>query len=553
MSSANNKLAPSRCAQYPIFKTYLTGANQEEPVMSNSSPLLNQIDHIVVLMLENRSFDNVLGWLYDKDNQEPFKHVPPGQTFEGLSGAPHCNPRPDKGETCVGKGTDMTAPFPDPNEPYDHVYTQMFNEVADRDKIPNRTDAPPMIGFVNDYANAIATANLPKKGCSKILSEIFKSSIPMAKDPGIIMDCFTPASLPVMNGLANAYAVCDHWFSSVPTQTFPNRSFVHAGTSSGYVYNMWSTGDHPWDIGVLINNTPTIYHLLEKAGISWRIYYGGPLFLCNALLIQERLWEFVPDDTHFFPMKQFLEDAKKKSGLPAYTFIEPNMLCSEEYGPENDMHPAYAMTDTGQPTDVRYGELLVHTVYDALLSSPDWNNTLLVIVFDEHGGTYDHVPPAPACVSPDGIIIPGDEPKRGGSGFDFKRYGVRVPAVLISPLIKRGTVCNTVFDHTSILRTVANRWLGEDVYLTQRDRLANDLSEVLTLSEPDLDRPTITPNPVPLFQGCRAVPLSEMHRQMLVAAKQHLERAMGQPVDISQVQTTEQAVALMQQLESDVR
>lgn len=520
--------------------------------MSNSNSPLNQIEHIVVLMLENRSFDNVLGWLYDKDNDDPFKHVPPGQTFEGLSGKVYCNPLGNTLEVCVGKGSVMTDPYPDPNEPYDHVYTQMFNETPNRNDIPNRTDVPPMSGFANDYANAIATALKPKKGCSKILSDFLKSNVPMSKDPGVIMNCFTPASLPVLNGLANAYAVCDHWFSSVPTQTFPNRSFVHAATSSGYVYNMWHTGgDHPWDIGILQNKTPTIYNLLEKAGVNWRIYYGSALFLCNALLIEEQLWEFLPFNSHFFPMKQFLEDATKKGGLPAYTFIEPNMLSSSEYGPENDMHPAYAMTDTGDPTDVRYGELLVSTVYEALRKSPDWNTTLLVITFDEHGGTYDHVPPAPACPSPDGIIIPATEP--GGSGFDFKRYGVRVPAVLVSPLIKRGTVCNTVFDHTSIIRTVANRWLGKDVYLTQRDKLANDLSEVLNLAAPDLDRPPIVPNPVPLFTGCRAAAISDMHRHMLVAAKQMVEKTGRGPVDISKVQTTEQAVGLAQQLESRVQ
>jgi len=519
--------------------------------MPNQDNRLDQIDHIVVLMVENRSFDNVLGWLYDKDNQAPFDQVPRGQAFAGLSGATHCNPRPGGGMACVGKGTVMTDPFPDPNEPYDHVFTQMFNKTFPKDCIPNTTDVPTMDGFVNDFADAIKIAGAPKTGCSKILSSIFKSSAPLDDDPGVIMNCFTPDRLPVINGLANAYAVCDHWFSSVPTQTFPNRSFVHAATSSGYVYNMWKTGDDPWDIGILINDTPTIYNLLEEAGVSWRIYYGGPFLLCNALLIQKRLWEFVPFNQHFFPMSQFLEDAKRPGGLPAYTFIEPNMLCSKKYGPENDYHPAYAIADTGAPTDVRYGESLVFTVYEALRNSPDWNRTLLVIVFDEHGGTYDHIAPKPACHSPDGIIIPGNEP--GGSGFDFKRYGVRVPAVLVSPLIEQGTVCNTVFDHTSILRTVEKRWLSKDAHLTERDKNANCLSEVLTLAEPRTDTASITLNPLPLFAGCRANPLSDMHRQMLVAAKQHLERTTGQPVDVSQVRTTEEAVALADQLESKVR
>lgn len=512
---------------------------------------LNQINHIVVLMLENRSFDNVLGWLYDEDNKPPFDKVPRGQKFEGLSGKPHCNPRPkDKGQVCVGKGKVMTDPFPDPNEPYDHVFTQMFNKTYLRNCIPNTTDVPSMDGFVVDYANAIQTAGESKKGCSKILSSFFRSSGMMAMDPGIIMNCFTPDRLPVMNGLANAYAVCDHWYSSVPTQTFPNRSFVHAATSSGYVYNMWTTKGDPFDDGVLINKTTTIYNLLEEAGIAWRVYYGGPFLLCNTLITQEKLWKFAPFGDHFFHMTKFLEDAKKPGGLPGYTFIEPNMMCSEKYGPENDMHPAYAVTDTGAPTDVRYGEVLVHTVYEALRKSPDWNNTLLVITFDEHGGTYDHFPPRPGCDSPDGIIIPANKP--GGSGFDFKRYGVRVPAVLVSPLIEQGTVCNSVFDHTSIIRTIANRWLGGH-HLTERDRNALDLSALLTLDKPRTDDPVLTMDIVPPFTGCGAQPLSELHRHLLAAAKILIQKTTGKSVDLNRVHTTEQAVSLLDGFEPLVR
>jgi phospholipase C len=518
--------------------------------MTNESNPLNQIDHIVVLMLENRSFDNVLGWLYDKDNKPPFDKVPRGQKFEGVSGKNLCNPRPGGGEACVGKGTVMTDPFPDPNEPYDHVFTQMFNRTYPKDHIPNTTDIPSMDGFVNDYANAIQTAGAQKKGCSKILSSIFRNNALMDYDPGIIMNCFTPDRLPVMNGLANAYAVCDHWFSSVPTQTFPNRSFVHAATSSGYVYNMWETKGDPFKDGILINKTPTIYNLLEQAGVSWHIYYGGPFLLCNALIIQERLWEFAPFNSHFFDMTKFYEGAKQPGGLPSYTFIEPNMLCSSKYGPENDMHPAYAVIDTGAPTDVRYGEELVYSIYDALRNGPDWNSTLFVITFDEHGGTYDHVPPEPDCYSPDGIIIPADKP--GGSGFDFKRYGVRVPAVLVSPLIEQGTVCNTVFDHTSIIRTVANRWL-QGTHLNERDLHATDLSEVLTLPTPRTDHPEFIMDTVPPFTGCRESLLSDLQKQMLAGAKHHVEEKTGEPVDISHVHTTEQAVALCDGLESKVR
>lgn len=519
--------------------------------MPNAPNALNQIDHIVVLMLENRSFDNILGWLYDPANKPPFDKVPPGQTFEGVSGKHLCNPRPNGGEACVGKGTVMTDPFPDPNEPYADVYAQMYNDHSNPNPVPNKTTSPNMDGFVINYAAAIQVAGAPKKGCSRILSSLFRGTTPMDTDPGVIMNCFTPDRLPVINGLANAYAVCDHWFASVPTQTFPNRSFVHAATSSGYVVNGWKTGPHLWDIGYLLNKTDTIYNLLSRAGIDWRIYYGGPFLLCNALMIQEKLWEFVPLNRHFFHMDQFIADAKKPGGLPSYTFIEPNMLCSRKYGPENDMHPAFAVTETGNATNVLYGEDLIYRVYEALRASPDWNRTLLIITFDEHGGCYDHVPtpPPPAC-APDDRTIPPGQP--GFNGFDFQRYGVRVPAVLVSPWIEPGTVCNTVFDHTSIIRTVSNRWLhGQN--LTARDGSATDLSEVLSRTTARSDAPSITPNPSPPFDGCGAQLLSGMHRHMIAAAADRISSNSREVVDLESIVTTEHAVAALDALEEKVR
>ncbi|HEX8847257.1 MAG TPA: alkaline phosphatase family protein [Pyrinomonadaceae bacterium] len=506
--------------------------------MANSNDQLNRINHIVVLMMENRSFDNVLGWLYDKDNQPPFNEVPPGQQFEGLSGKNLSNPGLDGVLVTPGKGTDLTAPYPDPNEPYDQVYAQMFNQTPPPTPIPNREDPPNMQGFVINYADAINLASTAKTG------------VPDPPNPGIIMNGFTPATLPVINGLANAYAVCDHWFSSVPTQTFPNRSFVHAATSSGYVYNTWKTGSHLWDIGILINNTPTIYNLLEEARVSWKIYHGGPLLLCNALLIQEQLWKYSLLGQHFFPFAKFLEDAKREGGLPAYSFIEPNMMCSKKYGPENDMHPAYAITDTGAPTNVLYGDQLIYTIYQALRESPDWESTLLIITFDEHGGCYDHVPPAPAATAPDDKVIPPGEP--GGSGFDFKRFGVRIPAVLVSPLIKQGTVCNTQFDHTSVIKTAANRWLGGQ-HLTNRDKNAVDVSEVLTLKEPRADTPDIKLNPPPPFAGCGEQPLSTVHRHLLAAAARLVTKSAGELMDLNHIETTEQAVEALDEKEGRVR
>jgi phospholipase C len=516
--------------------------------MANDQNQLNRINHIVVLMMENRSFDNVLGWLYDDENKPPR-----GQKFEGVFGKDLANPRtipPDGNNVPVGKGTVMTDPFPDPNEPYDHVYSQMYGVSPPPKIIPKTTATPPMNGFVVDYANAIQTAGKPKTGCNKLLSWLFRGNTPMDTDPGVIMNCFAPDSLPVINGLARAYAVCDHWYSSVPTQTFPNRSFVHAATSSGYVTNLWKTGPHEWDIGYLLNETPTIFNLLSEKGIDWRIYYGNALLLCNALMIQKELWQYVPLDSHLFPFAQFCEDAANGK-LPAYTFIEPNMLCSRKYGPENDMHPAFAITETGAATNALYGDELIFRIYEALRKSPAWDSTLLIITFDEHGGTYDHVPtPPPFAKSPDGIVIPPGEP--GGSGFNFERFGVRVPAVLVSPLIEEGTVCNTQFDHTSIIRSAARRWLNSE-HLTERDKHANDVGEVLTLATPRTDTAKITPNPPPAFKGCGAHPLSPLHQALVVAGNNFLKQQTGESLNLETIQTTDQAVEALDAREEQVR
>lgn len=217
---------------------------------------LADTDHLVVLMMENRSFDNIVGWLYDSGS------VPGGQPFDGLAGKVLSNPVPGGGTASPGKETVLHYPNPAPGELFDDVYASLFN-TTDL-PMPNRTDVPGMQGFVNNYAAVVADYN------SK------HTVTPINTDPRLIMNGYAPATLPVLNGLASAYAVCDHWFSSIPTQTFCNRSFVHAGTSSGYVNDKWSTGPKPWDVGVFSNATPTIYNLLEAAGVSWKIYYGGP-------------------------------------------------------------------------------------------------------------------------------------------------------------------------------------------------------------------------------------------------------------------------------------
>jgi phospholipase C len=237
-----------------------------------------------------------------------------------------------------------------------------------------------------------------------------------------IMVMFTPETLPVLSGLAKGFAVSDRWFSSVPTETLPNRAFAVAATSQGHMDDKTKTF-----------TSPSIFGLLSNNGTSWAVYgYNSPP-------LTRQLFSDITDaeETHFGLFTDF-EAAAAQGALAAFSFLEPSW---ESTG--NSQHPNY---------DVSLGEQLIHDVYYALRNGPAWASTLLVITYDEHGGCYDHVPPPSGAVPPDA--------SKGEYGFDFTRFGVRVPTVLVSPLVQPGTVFRaagpTPFDHTSVLRTVAS-------------------------------------------------------------------------------------------------
>ncbi len=464
---------------------------------------LNQIEHVVVLMLENRSFDNVFGWLYDPANPAPFNVEPP-PNFEGLYGRKLSNPGP-KSEVPVGKGQKPTDPYPDPGEPYEDVYEQLYNvpAVALKDTPLPPASPPNMKGFVNNYARE------------------------NSQNPEIIMNCFTPAILPVLSSLAHYYAVCDHWFCSIPSQTLCNRSFVQAGTSSGYV-------DNEGDSLIFVNKTPTIYNRLYEAGRSWKIYTGGWTVTSLVMITQEKVWDYALRPDYFKLLHDFENDAQKPGGLPNYSFIEPNYMDSLRWGPENDMHPESHAVQLYGVSNVEEGDKLVYRIYSAVRNSPDWNKTLLLIIFDEHGGCYDHVPP-PNTMSPDDILIPQSRP--GGSGFSFDRLGIRVPAVVVSPFTRAGTILNDVFDHTTVLKTVMRCFgLGTDG-LGNRTARAEDLNAALNSDVPRADYPVVpTPTDLEISVGQRTLavgkwlmqasekPVSALHKASLSEAARRLGR-----------------------------
>ncbi|HXY45548.1 MAG TPA: alkaline phosphatase family protein [Acidimicrobiales bacterium] len=401
-----------------------------------SSNQLGSVDHVVVLMLENRSFDHMLGYLYaGSGNVSPMT----GQAFAGLTGA-ESNPGPTGTPVGVVALTAATPnvyfmPGADPGEGYVPTNMQLFGQATPPDP-PQATNA----GFVTDFASTLIG--------SAVNPPVLPGTI--AAD---IMGMFTPELLPVLSGLAQGFAVCDQWFASVPTETFPNRAFASAATSQGQM-----------DDSSAKFTCQSIFGLLGGHGLDWSIYgYSNePLTRLNF-----------PDtasaaESHFGLFTDF-QAAAAAGTLGAYTFLEPSWGSSG-----NSQHPNY---------DVALGEQLIHDVYYALRNGPAWGETLLIVVYDEHGGCYDHVAPPLGAVPPDDTI--------GPSGFDFTRFGVRVPAVLVSPLVAPGTVfrpAGTVpLDHTSILKTVETRW--QLPALTARDAAAPDLGDVLTLTAPRTDDP----------------------------------------------------------------
>jgi phospholipase C len=248
--------------------------------------------------------------------------------------------------------------------------------------------------------------------------------------------------------LAKSFGVSDRWHASAPCQTWPNRFFAHTATADGYVNN--SPTHFPYLMETVFNR------LGDDAKVDWRIYFHD----IPQSITLTRLWgEFATNFRYF--NDEFIRDAGA-GRLPAYSFIEPRYFADPVLKKmPNDMHP---------PHNVAYGDALVASVYNAVRGGPGWKKTLLIITCDEHGGCYDHVPPPKA-------VPPGGPVREPPDNFAFDTFGVRVPAVIVSPWVPPGSVIRppgeTPFDHTSIIATL--RKLFPFAPLTARDAAAPDL------------------------------------------------------------------------------
>jgi phospholipase C len=418
--------------------------------------MMNQIEHVVHLMFENRSLDNTLGFLYTP-NDLPQHNLPAANptTYDGLAfGGPYANDTSGGQSIAVHDGTDNyegrsrnVVPTPNSGEPYDEVHEQIFGGGT----VAN------MSGFVTNYEKQgrVNAANVRQ-----------------------IMDSYATTQLKALSAIARAFAVSDAWFCSMPTQTWPNRGFAHAGSSDGHVVNRPFI---PWPID-------TIFTVLENAGISWAVYHDTlytpaltMIQFAKHFLLGARFARF----KHFLTRCNAPADAPASMKLPAYTFLEPRFIAER-------LLRVHHSTDYHPPHNVQHAEKYLVDVYNAVKSSPYRDKILLIITFDEHGGTYDHVVPP-------GNAAPPEPRPVARNGFTYDRFGVRVPAILVSSWVKPGTVFrapagSTPYDHTSVLATLRDwKQIPADQFLpSPRIAAAPTLDAVLTESVPNTDWPDIT-------------------------------------------------------------
>jgi phospholipase C len=368
-------------------------------------PQLSQIKHIVVLMLENRSFDHMLGYL-------KLENVLPVNGLTGTESNVH------SGVTYQPTHLTETIFDTDPLHAWDDVHDQVAGGNA---------------GFVTNFAK-VARANL-----------------------GRIMGYHNATEVPIYNLLAKQYCVCDHWHAAVAGPTQPNRFYAIAGTSEGRKANATPP----------TLTARTVFHELTDRSISWK-YYSHDLAFLRAHTDYRFTTGPIDKVNAFF-------QAARQGTLPSVSWIDPHFGIGVYPGRKNDDHP---------PHDVWEGQRLAGRVYNALLDGAGgalFNEVLFVITYDEHGGFYDHVPIGPA---------EDDYP-------DFRQYGVRVPALVISPLTDPGRVCSQHFDHTSIIRTILERFCalpgGGIPNMGKRVNAASSLLPALNRDVPRTDRPIAPP------------------------------------------------------------
>lgn len=438
-----------------------------------------EIDHVIVLMLENRSFDHLLGFL---------PH--PSPDFGQLTGdGTYSNPAWPSGPRVAATPTAKIATPIGPDHTHDGVMEQLAidaagtptNEgfVASLERRGRGIRRPTHAGYVGWLVNLWARLFGPKVA-------------PIEGLGALAMACQPMTNVPVLGKLALEFAVCTRWFSAVPGETWPNRNFLHAATSDGET-----------NIDTRFYTNRTIFESLDENKKTWHIYYDNT----PQVWAFPRLWDNPARHANWYPFEGFREHVAANR-LPTYSFIEPNhhpplqfvddAAGDDARGRSSSQHPENnlisgakydAFTESGS-TDFRRAETLIADVYEALRSNQElFERSLLLITYDEHGGFYDHVPPTAVAPNPGTrqhwlVRLLHRFWRPNAARFGFTRLGVRVPTLVISPYVRRGDVDETVYDHSSVPATLRALFIPNVPPLTQRDAHANTFHHLLSLPTP---------------------------------------------------------------------
>lgn len=425
-----------------------------------------KIKHVFVLMLENRSFDHMLGF---SEIEGMDAHTGNQTKINNLIDNPQSNIDPLTGNPVpAAQPADyaLSADDGDPGHEFHHTLEQLCGSGASY-PTGGTPSYPPIdnSGYVSSYRD---------RGSAF---------------PAKAMHVYAPEQLPILNTLAKEFAICDNWFSSMPGPTWPNRLFVHAASSAGLDDSpgTWDTITTTLIDGYRFDNG-TLYDELEDKCLNWLVFEGDEtpqVFALSGMTynaIQGRFRNF----------EDFVASVNDREFPASYTFIEPDYGNIMPWTPGdftcgNSQHPL---------DDVTRGEKLIKDVYEAVRNSHLWESSAIIVTYDEHGGFFDHVTPPPT-------VHPGDsvtDNENNHNNFDFTQLGVRVPTVVISPLIKKGVIDHGVYDHASVVKTVS------DIFglssLTDRDRSANSLLHLFTLSTPRTDTPEVLPDIAHSGLGC---------------------------------------------------
>jgi phospholipase C len=395
-----------------------------------------RINHFIVLLLENRSFDHLFG----------FCQPPAGEKIENLLAL----------DSLPVNLLDPAKPGSASNPSFEASQPAPF-AVHDKEG-PSHSFNSVNVQLTNNSRGPSATVPIQNNGFARSYADNLKPRLRVVDHEHVeeVMQSFSPDQLPSLNQLAQAFCLCDHWHCEVPGPTMPNRMFMHAATSEGYVHNDFK---RPF-------TSKTVYELFEEKGLTWAVYFHD----LHDLLQFHKL---APTKDHFRRFDGWAGDVAA-GNLPHYTFLFPRFMNARSAD-----GGALMANSQHAPEDVRFGDQLIADVYEALAANPElFRESALVITYDEHGGFFDHVFPGPAP-NPDGQNSPNPDDRATFKlpVFAFDRIGLRVPAVIVSPWIGKGSVEHRMLQHTSVIKTVSEMF-GLNGPLNRRDESAQSFADL---------------------------------------------------------------------------